>query len=208
MLKNNYITKQEHNCLGENLENPQTPLFYRLIIFSFCTWSLSRSLDHFLKFQTKKCKSYIRDTKDFIIKLSSIKNIPGNSFLVSMDVSSLYTNISHEEGTKAYFKKVEERKNKSIPSIIIIIIIIIKSLILIILKLNTFWFGNKYYRQITVTAMGTSLAPNYANFFMDNFEQNLLVSIFEKLDCHLWYSFVLLTIFSSHGLVTRTRCIN
>ena len=30
MLKNNYIMKQEHNYLAENLEYPRTPLFYGL----------------------------------------------------------------------------------------------------------------------------------------------------------------------------------
>ena len=30
MLKNNYITKQEHNYLTKNLENRRTPLFYGL----------------------------------------------------------------------------------------------------------------------------------------------------------------------------------
>ena len=45
-----------------------------------------------------------------------------------MDVSSLYTNTDHEEGAEACFQKLEERKNKSIASIII------KNLILMILK--------------------------------------------------------------------------
>ena len=85
-----------------------------------------------------------------------------------MDVSSLYTNIDHEEGAEACFKKLEERKNKSIPSIVI------KNLILMILKSNAFRFGNEYYRQITGTAMGAPMAPNYVNLFMDNFEQNVL----------------------------------
>ena len=84
-----------------------------------------------------------------------------------MDVSSLYTNIDHEEGAEACFKKLEERKNKSIPSIVI------KNLILMILKSNAFRFGNEYYRQITVTAMGTPMAPRFANLFMDSFEQSL-----------------------------------
>ena len=74
------------------------------------------------------------------MKLSSIKNIPENSFLVTMDILSLYTNINHEEGAEACFKKLEERKNKSIPSIFI------KNLILMILKSNAFRFGNEYYR--------------------------------------------------------------
>ena len=35
-----------------------------------------------------------------------------------MNVSSLYTNINQEQGAEAYFKKLEERKNKCIPSIV------------------------------------------------------------------------------------------
>ena len=41
------------------------------------------------------------------------------------------------------------------------------------LKSKAFQFGNKYYRQITGTAMGTLMTPNYANLFIDNLEQNL-----------------------------------
>ena len=89
------------------------------------------------------------------MKLSSIKNIPGNSFLVTMYVSSLYTNIDHEEGAEVCFKMLTERKNKSIPSIAM------KNLVLMILKSNAFRFGNEYCRQITGTAMGTPMAPNY-----------------------------------------------
>ena len=89
-----------------------------------------------------------------------------------MGVSSLYTNIDHEEGAEACFKKLEERKNISIPSIVI------RNLILMIFKSNAFRFGDEYYRQITGTAMGTSMAPNYANLFMDTFEQNLLHDYF------------------------------
>ena len=85
-----------------------------------------------------------------------------------MDVSSLYNNIDHEEGAETCLQKLEERKNKSISSIAI------KNLILMILKSNAFRFGNQYYRQITGTAMGTSMVLNYTNLFMDNFEQNLL----------------------------------
>ena len=44
-----------------------------------------------------------------------------------------------------------------------------------ILKSNAFRFGNEYYRQITGTAMGTPVALNYANLFLDNFEQNFLL---------------------------------
>ena len=119
------LKKWLHNEAGiqlfnENLENPGTPLFYGIpkihkifdlfpplqpIISGFdsCTFNLSKFVDSFLKFQAQKSKTYIRDTKDFLIKLSPIKNFPENNFLVTMDVSSLYTNIDHEEGAEACF---------------------------------------------------------------------------------------------------------
>ena len=185
MLKNNYITKQEYNYLTENLENARTPLFYGLpkihkifdlfpplrpIVSGFdsCTCNLSKFVDSFLKFQAQKCKSYIRDTKDFLIKLSSIKNIPANSFLVTMDVSSLYTNIDHEEDADASFKQLEEKKK--IYSI----------------------FGNEYYGQITSTEMGIAMALNYANLLTGNFEQDLLRNCSQKtgLSLLVWFRFI------------------
>ena len=53
-----------------------------------------------------------------------------------MDASSLNTNIDHEEGAETCSKKLEERKNKCITSIVI------KNLILMILKSGAFRFGN------------------------------------------------------------------
>ena len=121
MLKNNYMTKQEYNYLAETLENPRTPLLYGLpkihkifdsfpplrpIVsgFNSCTCNLSKFVDSFLKSQAQQCKSYIRDTKDFLMKLSLIKKIPENSFLVTMDVSSLYTNIDHRKVQRPVLK--------------------------------------------------------------------------------------------------------
>ena len=48
-----------------------------------------------------KLPSFIKDTTHFLDKLSSLDNLPNNSLLVSLDVSSLYTNIPHSEGIQA-----------------------------------------------------------------------------------------------------------
>ena len=45
--------------------------------------------------------SYIRNTTDSIKQIEGIKGINENAILVTMDVSSLYTNISHDEGIEA-----------------------------------------------------------------------------------------------------------
>ena len=133
----------------------------RPIVAGFDSWTcnLSKVVDSFLIFQAQKCKFYIRDIKYFLIKLSSIKIVTENSFLVTVDASSLFTNIDHEEGAEVCFKKLEERKNKSITSIVI------KNLILIILKWNAFQFAHEYYRQAT-----GEMALIFAILFMDNFE--------------------------------------
>ena len=90
-----------------------------------------------------------------------------------MDVNGLYTNIDHDEGSEACYRKLETRKNKSIPSKVI------KNLTLLVLRKSIFSFGNKYFHQISGTAMGTPMAPNYSNLFMDKFENDLLNDYFK-----------------------------
>ena len=68
--------------------------------FNFYTCSLSKFVDSFLKFQAKKCKSCKRDTRDFVKNLLYTKNIPERRFLVTMDVSSLYTNVNRVKGAE------------------------------------------------------------------------------------------------------------
>ena len=92
---------------------------------------------------------------------------------MTLDVTSLYTNIDQVEGSDFCFEFMEKRTLKSSPSYII------KKLILLILRSNTMNFLGKYYHQIKGTAMGTPMAVNFANLFMANFETKLL-SEFEK----------------------------
>ena len=45
--------------------------------------------------------SYIRDSKHFLQLLESLPPLPENAILVTADVTSLYTNIPHEEGIES-----------------------------------------------------------------------------------------------------------
>ena len=190
MLKEKYITEKESKTITEHLSSPRLCLFYGLpkihkffkdfpplrpIVsgFNSCTARLSEYLDTFLKYQATKSKSYIRDTKDFLVKLDNLKELPSNSILVTMDISSLYTNIDHEEGSHACFEHLERRKHKKVPSSVL------KKLIHLVLSSNVFRFNNRLYKQIKGTAMGTPMAVNYANLFLDKFETEML-SEFEK----------------------------
>ena len=59
------------------------------------TENLSRFVDFHAKPLVKELPSYIKDTPDFLRKLSLVNSqgkIPDNAMLVSIDVSALYTN--------------------------------------------------------------------------------------------------------------------
>ena len=186
-----YITDKEYKFLTSNLQTPRTSVFYGLpkihkvfdkippmrpIVSGYqsCTANLSEYLDSFLKYQARKCKSYIQDTNNFLVKLKDVGKIPLNSILCTMDVASLYTNIDQNEGAEACFDKLETRQNKQTPSSLL------KKLILIVLKANIFKFNNNFYKQIKGTAMGTPMAPSYANIFMDKIEQGILNDFYKK----------------------------
>ena len=49
----------------------------------------------------KECYRQLNDSKFFLRKLDDLKELPPGSLLVTLDVSSLYTNIPHKEGIEA-----------------------------------------------------------------------------------------------------------
>ena len=165
---------------------------------SSCTKNLSLYLDSFLKCAAQKTDSYIKDTTHFINRLAGIRT-PTNSntptFLVSMDVISLYPNIDQQEGAEAAFHFMEQRRVKSIPSTII------KKLILLVLRSHTMNFLNRFFHQIKGTAMGTPMAVNFANLFMSKFEQDLLAAYQKehKTTPLIWIRFIDDIFFIWHG---------
>jgi hypothetical protein len=115
-----------------------------------------------------KTKSYIRDTQDFIKKIKDIGPIPDNALLVTLDVTSLYTNIPNEDGLQSIFSRMREDPDPDIPSHFLI------KLLEKVLTRNYFEFNGKLYLQIGGTAMGTPIAPSYAGTFMGKHEENVL----------------------------------
>ncbi len=57
---------------------------------------ISRFADYVLQPLARKQNSYIRDSKQFVQITESLQ-VPTQSFLVCIDVSSLYTNIPHNK---------------------------------------------------------------------------------------------------------------
>ena len=58
------------------------------------TANISKFVDAHIKNYVPKTRSYIRDTQDFITKILDLGKIPEGAFSVTLDVSSLYTQVS------------------------------------------------------------------------------------------------------------------
>ena len=73
-------------------------------------------MDYHLRPLVRTIPSYIKDTTDFLMKVQSLTNLASNNLLVTLDVSSLYTNIHHEEGIAACTEALNTRETQSPPA--------------------------------------------------------------------------------------------
>ena len=166
----------------------KNPMGIRPIVSSCnsITEPISNFVDKWLQPKVQQLPSYIKDSTQFI-NLIETSHLPKHCLLASIDVSSLYTNIPHNEGTQSalhYLKQDPDtyrQPEQPIPEVLI-------ELIDIVLKNNVFEFNDNYYLQIQGTAMGTKMAPAYAKLFMGKLEQKLI----EKGKQHIliWKRFI------------------
>ena len=134
------------------------------------TERISQFVDFFLQPGVKNIRSYIKDTTHFLSVLSSIHTLNEGTILVTLDVSSLYTNIPNREGIEACKIMLNTmRPHARAPTNDSII-----KLLTLVLSKNNFDFNEKHYLQIGGTAMGTRVAPSYANTFMGWFEDEFV----------------------------------
>ncbi|CAJ0965785.1 unnamed protein product, partial [Ranitomeya imitator] len=131
----------------------------------------------------------IKTTKSFIFGhfLSVLRqhgNVPPDSLLVTMDVNSLYTSITHEKGIAAS-KLLLENSGRSTTSIHLCL-----DLLRLVLYENYFLYEDTYYVQCQGTAMGSNVAPAYPNAYMNSFEESFVytdVRYKKHIDCYLRY---------------------
>ena len=130
---------------------------------------LSAFVDAYIKPFAQSLPSYIKDSTDFINKISNIQNIPDDALLVTLDVTSLYTNIPHDGGLEALKFFLLHRDDSETPPNDFII-----ELTNLVMKYNYFKFDNEFYLQTSGTSMGSICAPNYANLYMGYFEHTFV----------------------------------
>jgi len=138
------------------------------------TSRLSHLVDCIIKDLPQHTKSYVRDDIHFLSRLQRNLSTDQQHLLVTLDVESLYTNIDQDLGIKAiryWVRKLNNKINGRFSEDFIC------EAINLVLENNTFHFNNKYYLQTKGTAMGTKMAPNYANLVLAYLEECL----YEKL---------------------------
>lgn len=144
------------------------------------SYKVSEYIDHHLAPLAVNHPSYVKDTEDFISKLSKLK-IPKNAMLVTLDVDGLYTNINNQDGIKAVAEMLRQNPGQNRPDAELL------KLLEISLLNNDFTFNGQWYLQIFGTAMGKKFAPNYANIFMAKWEKEALDKCDKKPLLYLRY---------------------
>ena len=148
------------------------------------TEKISAFIDIFLNPITTISKSFIKDTTDFVKRIENLEPLTPNTIIGTLDVTSLYTNIPNQEGIKAINDILNiERPNNANPKNETLV-----ELLKMVLSKNNFQFNGNNYLQIGGTAMGTKVAPSYANLFMRQLEERLLESFLLKPK--VWYRYI------------------
>ena len=109
MIKRGVIEKKVKNFLVLNHQWTTRlsflPKYTSLVTHCCLKWcpdgNISCFTDHFLWSSMLQLPSYIQDTRDFINELGRLPQLPPGYLLVTLSISSLYTNIPHEEGITA-----------------------------------------------------------------------------------------------------------
>ena len=182
MLQKGQISQSTCNYLTTNIDrtqqcylspkihkDPHNPLGRPIVSGSAGpTDKISQFVDHFIGPLVPLSQSYIRNLTHLVNILNKLTMQPG-MILCTLDIPSLYTNIPHNEGIQSIKVVLAvQRTAQSLPHNSYII-----ELFEVVLMNNHFWVWVQWQTlyQMSGTAVGTKLAPSYANLFMTKFEE-------------------------------------
>ena len=145
------------------------------------TEKISAFVDRQVKPLIAVVPSYVKDTNDFLKYLRDISTLPSCAIMVTIDVVGLYLHIPHDEGLRSR-EALNNRENPEIPTETIV------DLAELVLRNNNFEFNENHYLQTLGTAIGTKMAPSYANLFMDRLERRLLSQA--QVKPYIWLRYI------------------
>jgi hypothetical protein len=101
--------------------------------------------------------SHLKDTTYYLQKMESMNPLPSGTILVSMDLTSLYTNIPHNDGIEACREAWNQRAVKEPPMECLV------QLLTLVLKHNNFTFNGEHFTKWSPKEGGS-----WIPFFEDN----------------------------------------
>jgi GIY-YIG catalytic domain len=131
------------------------------------SYRVSDYINYFLRPISTRHRSYIKDTYDFVSKVRH-KNIPKGAFLVTGDVTALYTNMDIERTLAVTRRALIAHPQPDRPDEHIL------TLLELTLRNNDFTFNGQFYLQIYGTAMGKTYAPALADLYMEEFDDRAM----------------------------------
>ena len=150
------------------------------------TARLSQFADHLLKPLLNHIPAYIQDTTHFLRRIFTLNHdLPENIILITIDVKSLYTSIPNDQGIQACLDMLKDHNTLTSE-----LEQYITNILTHILTKNAFTFNDEHFLQIHGTAMGSPMAPTYANIFMAVLEKELLLKAPNGLIPIEWIRFI------------------
>ena len=77
---------------------------------------ISEYVDHHLQHLVGKTLSYLKDTANFLNKVATLGTLLPGCILVTLEVSSLYTNIPHDGGMEACRRALDTHQSPDPPT--------------------------------------------------------------------------------------------
>ena len=177
LYQRNYIGEMTVEWLSQTPNPPRVPVFYALTKIHKPT-PVGRPIvagndgptERLSAFVDSILQSIAKSQKTDFVNFIERTTLPEGTFLVSLDVTSLYTNIPQEEGINTVCRTHENfyGDNTPIPTQSL------REILTLILQENSFEFNDKNYPQIHGTAMGTKMAVPFANIFMSSLETEII----------------------------------
>ena len=200
LLSDNKISKKQHRYLTEF--PPKCPLIYGLpkmhkadIPFrpivsqvNGPTCKINALLDKYLETAESNIPYLLRDTNQFLKVVNNYNNVDNITYLVTLDVTSLYTNIPQQEAILWVSEWYESNYNYN-PHLPDVDKETIKQLLEFVLYNTQFQFLNKHYKQKHGTSMGASSSVKLANIYMYKWFQKYL-KLYDKTIPNAIYRFI------------------
>lgn len=170
-----------------SLKAHKTPWKMRPIVC--CAGTFLNGLSKWLDFQLRELKqfipSYLKDSNDLLRQLKSLGHLPPNARLFTMDAVSMYSNIDTNHAIEVIGEWIDSLN--LLEHGIYLPTAAVKAAMELVMRYNSFEFGDLYFLQLTGTAMGTSAACMWATIYFAIREAFLLRKYKEELSVLSFY---------------------